>query len=234
MLLLEIVWTRFISVFIMQIVVSIIFLFLSYRIISRNMNRIALTASFFYIFISIGLIINLFYYNLTVNPLVYILHFMAVYMVFYGAIFLVLFTLIWLKSEKIITLRKELIIIIIYGFVLFVILLIPGGITINESTNWRPKWSWPLLIALYLFFTFSISIPFFYISVRLFKSIQTKLLRRKLKFYTIGSCGFIIMAYGLILSNTWINPIFRVAWSFISLSGMLFSFLIYSGIARQL
>ncbi len=83
-------------------------------------------------------------------------------------------------------------------------------------------------------FTFSISIPFFYISIRLFKSFQSKLLGRKLKFYTIGSCGFIIMAYGLILYNIWNNPIFRVAWSIISISVILFLFLIYYGIARPL
>ncbi len=198
------------------------------------MNRMGLTASCFYTLISIGLIINLFYYNLTVNPLVYILHFTAVYLIFYGAIFLVLFTLILLKSEKIITLRKELIIIVIYGFALLIILLIPRGITINESTNWRPQWSWPLLITLYLFFTFTITIPFFYFSIQLFKTIQTEILRRKLKFYNIGFFGFISMIYGLILYNTWNNPIFRTVWSFIAILHILFSFLVYYGIGRQL
>ncbi len=198
------------------------------------MNRIALTASCFYTLTSIGLIINIFYYNLTVNPLVYILHFTAVYLTFYSAIFLVLFTLIWLKSEKTITLRNELIIIVIYGFALLAILLIPGGITINESTNWRPQWSWHLLITLYLFFTFAIIIPFFYLSISLFKTFQSEILKRKLLYYILGFCGFTFCFYGLILYNTWNNPIFRTVWSIISISVILFSFLIYYGIARQL
>ena len=230
----EIVWDRFLSVFIIQVAVIFIFLFLSYKIISRNINRLALTTSCFYILVSIGLILTLFYYNLTVNPLVYILHFTAVYLTFYSAIFLVLFTLIWLKSEKNITLRKELIIIVIYGLALLIILLIPRGITINESTNWRPQWSWQLLIALYIFITFAIIIPFFYLTIQLYRSFQSEILRRKLKFYILGCNGFIFMFYGLVLYNTWNNPIFRTVWSIISLILIFFSFLIYYGIGRQL
>ncbi len=233
MLLQEIDWFRLFAV-VVQLISCFIFLFISYKILSRNRNRLAITGSSFYIIITTSFILNIIYFPLTVNPLVYVLHLISVYLIFLSLVFLVIFNLTLLKSENIVTRTKQLIHIILYGILLFIILLFPGGITIDESTNWRPEWSWSLFIILYIFLTITIIIPFFYLSKKLYNTIQDDFLKKRWKLYILGFCGLIFILYGFILYNTWNEPIFRAIWSIVVLLLIPSAILIYYGIGRQL
>ena len=72
-------WGRFFAVVIVQSISCIIFLFIAFNIIKRNSRRIGITASGFYISLAIGLILNLIYFALKINSLVFILYLITVF-----------------------------------------------------------------------------------------------------------------------------------------------------------
>lgn len=206
-------FNRLFLIYVPQLLFSFIFLFTAYKILKRNWNRLTLTLSFFYISISIGGILNAVYVPFQVNPLVTILVLHSLFFILFGPIFLVLFNVIILKTEKKNISKLELIYIILYISILILCLLIPQGIKINESTEWRPIFSWLFLIIIYLFITFFIFLPLYFLSVKLYKSFEDTNLKKKLRYFYLGCFGLLFTLYGLVLYNTWDNPIFRTIWS---------------------
>ena len=206
-------FNRLFLIYVSQLLFSFIFLFIAYKILKRNWNRLTLTLSFFYISISIGFILNAVYVPFEINPLVIILVLLSIFFILLGPIFLVLFNVIIFKTEKQYISKLERIYIILYISILILCLLIPQGIKINESTEWRPIFSWLFLIVIYFFITFFILLPLYFLSVKLYKSFEDTNLKKKLRYFFLGIFGLAFTLYGVILYNTWDNPIFRTIWS---------------------
>lgn len=206
---------RIVLIYVVQLIFSFIFLFLAYRILHRNRNRVTLTLSGFYISEGVGFIFGAMYLPLRINPIVYILYFCAIYLVVIGQIYLVLFVLNLLKIDF--KLKNQAMILGIYAIAVFIILTIPGGITINENTNWIPIWSFQLLIIIYIFTTCVIVLPFLFLFFKLYRSFEDKDLKKKLKYFFVGFCGVATTFYGGSLYNSWINPLFNQIWNYLLL-----------------
>ena len=234
MILQEIEWTRISLILITQLIIGIIFLSLAYKILKRNKNRLTIMLSSFYISEAIGFIINIIYLPLTINPTVYILHVMTDFFISFGQIFLVIFLINLNKRNSNFSLEKDFIIIFSYVFILLLLFNFPGGITINENTNWRPVFSWTFLISLYIFFTCFIIIPNIILSIKIYKKFEDKNLKKKLKLFFLGINGTFFTYYGLLLYNTWDDPLFRAIWSVLSFIIIPSGLLIYYGIGKDL
>jgi len=227
-------WTRFFAVVIAQSLACVIFLFIAFNILKRNRKRIGITASGLYLSLAIGLILNLIYFSLKINPLVHILYSTTIFLWLFGIIFLLQFNFILKRSEKVFTITKQLGRTAIYGVVLLIILLIPGGITIDESTNWTPHMSWTLLVILYVFITTFMIIPLFYTSIKLYGFFNSEDLKKRWKIYIIGLMGLTINFYGLILYAAWINPVYRSIWTVVSILSVISAITIYFGLGHNL
>lgn len=132
---------RFIQVYVVQGIFGFFYLFMAYRILKRGTKQLNLTLSGFYLSISIGVVINIIYANLYEETIVHALYFATYFFLCLSSSFLFLFVLNLLKSGKKIKLQTQLVLILIFSTLLLGLLFVPNGITINESTNWKPEWS---------------------------------------------------------------------------------------------
>ena len=227
---------RLLIVFVPQLFDSLLVLFLIYKILNRNTNRSSLILSGFYFSVGIGLIMNIvavLFAFFQPGGIVAIFYFIATYFIIFSFIFIVIFILSLLKLRDVFTLKKAFIITLIYGVIWLILLLYPGGLTFTE--NWAPVYSWNLFFAANIFFTVSITLPIIIYSIRLYSSFEADNLKKKLKIFLFGITLIIPIIYGVILSNTWHDPLFKTVWGIITIVLLLASaLLIYYGIGREL
>lgn len=229
---------RFIGVFTAFSIIIFAFLFMAYKILHRDKKRLNIIFTGFFFSVSIGLILNLIYYPLRDKTVVTVLNTGTNAFVIFGIIFLVVMELIILKSEKVITPNKQILIILIYGAldsVLFIFLAIPGwGVTINDSTDWRPLWSLPYFIYAITIFGIAVILMLYY-SVLIDKQFKEPQLKRRWKFFQLGLVLLLCFTYGVFISNYLDILIIR---NIVSLLGILLAvvggYLIYYGVGRQL
>lgn len=214
---------RILLIYIAQLIFSFFFIFIAYKILRRNRNRLTLALSGFYISLSIGLILNAIYPPLKVNPLVNIIYILAAYFVLFAPIFLVLFNFNILKIDTKSSSKNQITYVIVYITALILCLNIPGGIRVNEITQWRPMYSWFFSIIIYLFIFFLIILPIIISSIKLFRSFEDPKLKNKLRFFFLGIFGLAFTLYGMILYNTLDDPLFRSIWNILTLGVLIIS-----------
>lgn len=226
---------RFLLIYVVHSIISIIFFIVAIKILKRNRNQLTYSLSAFYFSIVIGLIINAIYILLKINPHVFILHSITVFFILFGQFFLVMFSLSLYKLESHLSSRKIVFFTAIYSILVLCILAIPDGYAINENTNWKPVWTWSFLIIVYIFMACFTIFPFIILFFKIYKTFMEKELKRKLMYFFIGCCGMTISMYGGMLYNTWDNVIFRLIWSICVLFIVIPSgILIYYGIGFKL
>ena len=208
------------------------FLTISYKILKRNRTLPNIFLSLFYSLISCSFIITIIYLPFREENIVYLLYFLILYSFFLSFIFLLLFNLNLIQFET--TIMKDIIIIIIYAILSFLIILYPGGITINESTNWMPVWSWEFLLIVNIFLSSFIIIPNIIISIKIYKKIKIKEIKKKWARFFFGLIGLAFVLYGTALYNTWNDPIFKLIWIPLTLIAIPSGILIYYGIAKNI
>ena len=229
-------YLRLFIIFVPQIFVVGLFSYLIFKMLKRNTNRNSLTLSCFYIFVSLGLLMNVIAVLIAFfSPGEFIgtLYFFATFSTMFSFVFVVVFILSLLKLKYEFTLKKAFIIILAYGIAWLLFHLYPSGVTYSES--WVPIYSIPYFIAANILFTVSFTIPGIYYSLRLRRLFKDSNLKRKLSFFIIGILLAIILVYGLILYNTWQDPTFKTIYGF-SIIVLLISsgLLIYYGMGRDL
>ncbi|MFX1259490.1 MAG: hypothetical protein ACFFAN_16675, partial [Promethearchaeota archaeon] len=109
-----------------------------------------------------------------------------------------------------------------------------GGVTINESTDWKPVWSLPFYIYVMVVTGGMATAPNIYYSIKTYKQFEHDILKKRWKYYIIGTCGFYFITYGTFTSNTINIQEIRDAWTIISLSVVLWVYLVYFGVGRQI
>ena len=144
-----------------------------------------------------------------------------------------LFVLILLKSENVISLKIELSFLLIYAILLFILWFIPGGITIDETTGWKPVWSWGFTIYAMIVCS-GVIIPTIIFSIQTYRKFDNTQLRKKWLFFIIGCIEFFYLYYGTTISNGLANPGFRTLWAYISLISVPGLIFIYFGVGKQL
>ena len=226
-------FARFIQVYLVQGGFALFFLYMAYIVLKRGKKHLHLYLSSFYLTTAIGGILNIIYANIFDVTLVYIMHFLTYYLFCFSMVFLLLFTLILIKPTEKIKIKFQLVLLVIFGLLILGLLFIPNGIVIDESTNWKPDWSW-------IFFTYSIIVctsmilPNLYYSIKIYTKFENEYLKKKLKYFLIGISAYFFLYYGTSFSNTLNNDTFRFIWSLISLPTLISLYLIYHGVGRQL
>ena len=237
-MILQISPSRIFFIFGIHPILIIFFLYVAYLILKRNRNQITLTLSVFYILTAIGFTLNIIFILLILVHVEFILsivYFLATFLILFSPIFLVIFILHLLHSVPSLSRKKQMFIICPYGILSFLVLLWPGGIIINVHTNWIPIYSWQFLIVIYIFFTCLIFVPTIVNLIKMYKLFKDKDLKKKLRYFSLGIFGALISLYGLILYNTWDDPLYKLIWATISLFLVPISgFLIYYGIGHNL
>jgi len=204
--------------------------------LKRNTNRNSLTLSGFYLFVSLGLLMNgiaVLIAFFSPGEFITIVYFFATYLTMFSFIFVVVFILSLLKLKYEFTLKKAILIIGAYGITWLLFHLYPSGVAYSES--WAPVYSFPYYITGNILFTISFTIPVIYYSLRLRSLFKDSNLKRKLSLFIIGNILAITLVYGLLLYNTWQDPTFKTIWGF-SIIVLLISsgLLIYYGMGRDL
>ena len=226
---------RIIQVFVVQLGLGIVYLYIGLRVLKRDRKRLNQMIGGFYISVFIGMLLNVIYAPLETNPAVIILHLMTDFFLFFPAIFLLIFNLIILKSQKIIDTKKQILMMLGYGLLLAVIAIIPEGVLINESTGWRPVWSLEFILYLMIFATLASCIPNFYTSIKIYQAFQDPELKRKWKYYIIGMAANYVLFYGTSIANYINVSSFRTTWAMISVLLILITSAgVYVGIGQQM
>ena len=186
--------SRIVIIFIGQLILASIFLFIAIKLLRRTRPRPIITLSILYFLLTTGFIFNVLHVIIAViQPenavLLIVIYFLSFYPLLFSLIFLLTFIISILKLGDVFTLKKQLIITLIYGFVTFLIFMIPDGITFTEQG--QPIYSWTFFTAIYTSFTIFIAIPTILYSRRLLRTFQDKILKKKLKTFLIGVLGCI-------------------------------------------
>ncbi|MFX0017598.1 MAG: hypothetical protein ACFFAK_11945 [Promethearchaeota archaeon] len=239
MVLYQIEWARLIPIFIAQPLSAVLFIFLAIKTLIRKKDQVSLSLVAFYIISSLSLIINLIYIILTTfmdfQTLLYFLYFLTAYLLIFSSFFLISFLNLLLNVESKFNSRKNLTILIIFGISCLLVLLYPGGITLDPSNNWRPIYSFEFLLVMYTYFTSIVFIPTIVFSVKLYRRFVAKDLKKKFRMLIIGIIEMVAILYGTVLFNTTMNPIIRSIWGILSLIIIISSgILIYVGIGLNL
>jgi len=238
MLLQSIDLSGIVIIFISQLILATIFLFIAIKLLRRTRPRPIITLSILYFLLIAGFIFNILHVIIrTIHPenvvLLKVIYFLTFYPLLFAPIFLLTFIISILKLGDVFTIKKQLIITLIYGFVTLLIFFIPDGITFTEQ--WQPIYSWAFFTAIYTSFTIFITIPTIWYSRRLVRTFQDKILKKKLITFLIGVFAMYSVIYGAVLYLTWQNPLFRTIWGVVTFFLMIPSgILIYLGIGREL
>lgn len=225
---------RFLQIYIIQGGFALFFLYMAYVVLKRGKKKSNLYLSSFYLSSTIGGTINIIYANIFDETIVYVLHFITYYLFCFSMVFLLIFVLIVLKPPNFINKRIQFLILVLYSVSLLVLLLIPGGIIIDQSTNWKPNWSWSFLIISIIVCSSIVIFPTSYYSMKIYGKIGNIQLKKKWKYFLIGVSAYFFLYYGTSLSNTLNHDTFRLLWSIISLPTLIALYLIYYGVGRQL
>ena len=225
-------------IFIPQLIVAGLFLFLAIKLIRRNQQRPTLTLCMLYTISASGLIFNAIHVVLAAfqpenEVLLLVIYFLSYFLMLFSPVFILTFVISILRLGDVFTIKKQLIITLIYGFLVFILFFTPNGITFSEQ--WRPIYSWGFLTLVYISLTVFIVLPTLWYSRRLIKTFQDKILKRKLITFIIGIIGLLFTIYGVVLYITWQDSLFSSLWSvlttFIVIPSAIF---IYYGIGREL
>ncbi len=224
---------RFIQVYIVQLGMGIFYFLIGLVILKRDTKRLNQLFATFYLLSASATIVNVIYASIFINPAVKILHFLTYFLFCFAIVYLLIFNLIILKSEKLFTIKKHNIIAGTYAVSLLVLILIPGGITINKSTDWKPVWSLPFLIYALIVISCSI-IPTTYFSIQIYRELEDKIVKKKWAFYILATLVYFAILYLASISNFLNDPTFRLITSFAMLSLFATAYLLYYGVGKQI
>ncbi|MFX1356056.1 MAG: hypothetical protein ACFFA8_02120 [Promethearchaeota archaeon] len=242
-------WPRILPIFVTQPFISVMFIILAYKVLKRKVDRISLSLGAFYIILGIGFVLNIVYLVFTLisnEPLLlYILYYLTIYPIMFSTVFIVLFINILLRYEAELPLKPYILYVLVYGVCSALIIIFPGGITLNPENSWAPEYTWEFLIFIYLFFTISITVPIIFYSNRLYKHFQARNLKGRLRLIIIAVIELLILFYGVVLFNTWpqylqylneiLVPIFKTIWGLFSAILVISSaLLLYYSLGRNL
>ena len=204
-------------IFIGQPIVSFIFLYLSYKIITRKTNKSTIFLSLAYLMVSLSFLLNLFYILFSLFlplKILFFLYKLIAYTLFLGPAFLLIFLSSLLGKYN---LKYQILYLILYNLSILYLIFFYDEIDI-DPISLRPSFSWEFLISTYLFLSFFALLPILRYSITLTRHIQNKILRKRFNYVTIGVIFMLLCFYGAILYNTWESEVYSSIWSFISLT----------------
>ncbi|MFX0141441.1 MAG: hypothetical protein ACFFDN_47830 [Candidatus Hodarchaeota archaeon] len=247
--LLQVDISRIIIVYVIQGVVAIYFSIMAYQIIRRRRQRLNIIFGAFFISVCIGNVLNMIYAVIPLHLvlIIEILHLLTLFFIFFSIIFIPIVNMIILESTLIYSVKRQNRHIILYGFLLFfgmlLLLIIQEifgldwiGFEIDKLSGY-PRWG-PIFFLYITLITFGFGvIPIISTNWKIYKSFEAGELKRKWRFYFIGSLGVFSVAYSIMIANS--LRYFGVLWfsaviSFAGISIVLWAQLMYYGIGSKL
>jgi hypothetical protein len=174
------------------------------------------------------------YATIFVEMIVFIMHFLSYYLFCFSMVFLLIFDLILIRPDNQFKFKFQFVIVLILRTLILGMLLIPNGIIIDASTNWKPNWNWNFLTYSIIVRSFTVVCPTIYFSIKIYIKFKSKYLKKKWKYFLIGIFAYFFLYYGTSISNTLNSDTFRFIWSLISLPTLISLYLLYYGVGRQL
>jgi len=224
---------RIILVYIVYGGYAISYLFMSFKILRRNPNRLSYLLGGFYINSGLGVIFNIIYTLIYIESVVIILYYITIFFLFLSLIFLFLFIFALRKSEKLVNLRFMIIIFIIYLCLVLSTFFIPNGVIINETNNWKPVWSVEFFIFVLIIGNVAI-LPTLFYSIKTYQQFSDIILKNKWKYFLVGILGYFFLFYGNCINLVLNNHLIRQVWSYMSILSLPFVYLIYTSIGKTL
>lgn len=227
-------WSRLIAVYVGYGITIPIYSYLFYKILKRKKkNKVALSLNAYFFLAIFGFVLNLIYLPLQVNPIAAILYKISAFCVLF-AVFFLPFALVNLDKE--LNFRKSLLLALLYIAIIILVLSIPNSIKYEQTTNWRPKYSWQFFIATYIYIIGGAIIPSIFLLWKLLKTIARDKLKRKIQIFFIGELlAMWLVLFGIVLANTWENETYRIIYSLISVPlAIINAWLIYYGLGKEL
>lgn len=182
-------------------------------------------------------ILNIIYASLSEPSIILILNYLTNFFICFGAIFVLVVNLVILESTIVFSIKKQNRTIVLYGLVLligmlpFYILGEGWGVWIDNN---YPRFS-PLFLGFIIGFPASFAvIPIISTSLKIYKSFETKALKKKWLFYFVGSLGAFSIAYTIWINNYVFQDNFRLIVGIYAISMILWGYLMYYGIGFKL
>ena len=235
-MLLQIETTRLFLIFGIGAILIVFFSFMSYRILSYKKAKLNIYISLFFIFILIGAILNILYAIIQIEPIPLALHLVTNFIVSFALIFLLVANKIIIESEMRFGTKKQLKVMLRYGVILALMLVfVPfGQVTINTATNWRPVWGIFYFLYITVIVIIFAVIPTILSSINILREFSKGEAKSKYAFFIIGTFGEYSYLFSAFFNNFLDNDAFRQFASIYALSIILWCFLVYYGIGRQL
>jgi len=213
--------------------------YFAYKLLKRAKNRATYTLSSFFLLLALSFLLTTLSVLLSYTPYAYIFFIIGIYFFFFTNSLFVIFTWVLVRLDDKSPRWKFYLGIIFYGitstFVFWVGFFLKG-ISLDSSTGWVPIYSWLFFAISWTFlFTFVI-LPQVYLSFKLVKVFEGKLLRRRINMYIMSVFLELSMVFALILYNAWIeNAIYRIIYPLIfPIIGTIAAFLIYKSFGKEL
>lgn len=217
-------------IFIFFVAIIVIMLF------RRDLTPLSYFLMAIYAFSALAIGINILYFFL---PLIsqttfYFLHFFAAFFIFYSIIFPLLFGFsLFYPGDGIKYKLIKIFAIITHAIILFIILSLPGAISVEMKDNWIPIWSWQLLGLLFIYISIILFLTLWF-NIRIYKRFKDKNLKKRWSYFIIGASGLSTFLYTLTLYNTLRDEFFGTVYSVFSLLIIPFTYLIYVSIGKNL
>jgi len=232
--------SRFITIYIIYLIICVLFFYLGIKIIKRNpkshLNRILST---FYIITSIALIIN-FIYPLITDPalqdLINIMNILVIYLICLALGFLLLFIFILYRPYSLISTKKQKIFILLYGLICLGLFFIPKGVEVrilSDGTQNPPVWSFQFT-AYVLVLILSTMILLIFTCLKIFKTFKSKILVKRIKYFLVGILIFYYIAIGAAISNYLNIEIIREIYTISGFSVIIGAIFLYYSVGYSL
>ncbi len=174
------------------------------------------------------------YFFIFIEEIVLVLWYAAAYCIYGAGIFFMIFSLTYWKGENIITPKKQYFLVILFIIIFSFSLFIPNGMTINESTNWRPNWSFLLILYYFFIILIFIAIPSWVFMYKKIINIDRIEIKKAWKVFLLGNMiyavsGLAFLLFKILFSKTIL--VYASAVILLILSGG--AFLMYFGLRHE-
>jgi hypothetical protein len=227
---------RAIMIFIGQGGIIIIFAFLTYKILNRNRKILSILISAFLISIIIGSALNIIYSLIPGNSIKVTLHIFTNFFNFWGIGFLYMTNKILLESQTIYTPNRRLKYLLPFSLIylvgMFLVAFLTNGVIFDSDgyPHWNLYFYIFMILVVYGFFIF----PTVITAIKILTKFSKGELRRKYIRLFIGIIGFSPLPI-LIFTVNFLNlPEFRTIVSLLFLTILIWAYMFYSGLGRQL
>ncbi len=218
------------------IVLPINFTFLLYlgiKILKRSNLELNRYLALFFINFAVIAVLTGIYDTIRINPEALLIHLTVIFLYYLSFGLMNIFLLLLLKSEKIITKKIQLLFFLIYILYLLTIFLFIEEISIDETTDWRPIWSINFFLFNLFTWLFFVATPVIYLTIVIYFKFTNYELKKRWLSFTIGSIGYVLIFFIILISNFLHTPILRALVYIAFFLGFPFGLLIYYGIGKK-